>query len=106
MSKVTMKIEPGAHKKLAIFKTCSESKTFSDAIDNLVGKSDVADRLADSMIGELGLDFTCEDCGTVLTIFDTECPDCNTYTHWSTDCSVRDVINTLADCGYVPDVGA
>lgn len=72
MSKVTMKIEQKAHKMLAGFKVDSSSKTLSDAVTLLVQKSDTADLLADSMIGELGLDFTCEDCGTILTIFDDE----------------------------------
>ncbi len=103
MSKVTMKIEQKAHKALAGFKVDSSSKTLSDAVTLLVQKSDTADILADHIINELGLDFMCEDCGSVLTIFDDECQECNTPTHWSTDCSVRDVIDALSDCGYVPD---
>jgi len=53
---------------------------------------ELQEKIKEYLIDQTGEDFWCEECGTELDIYETECFNCETVTTWSTDCQVREII--------------
>lgn len=99
-----IKLSDENHKTLQLLKAKDGFKSFDKLISILLAKAENFDSLAVAIVDDLGLDFTCEECGTECSIFDDECGECGEYTSWSTDCQVKDTITLFAEIGIDSDM--